>query len=33
VAARLVSEPDELREALVRCSAEPQVIDVLVREG
>jgi benzoylformate decarboxylase len=33
VAARLVSEPDELREALAHCSAEPQVIDVLVREG
>jgi benzoylformate decarboxylase len=33
VAARLVSEPDELREVLAHRSAEPQVIDVLVREG
>lgn len=33
VAARLVSEADDLREALAHSSAEPQVIDVLVREG
>ena len=33
VAARLVAKPDELREALAERSAEPRVIDVLVREG